>query len=127
VGWIVVAIIFEGAGVIPLLLVLVGLIRLIHALDFSTSERLRKSIVFLRLIFLVGIALLIAGNSLIGNYNDMSSVNLGSKLAKAGYLVFVFVLAILVACVGVLWVKQRLLCSDSKKVWQRENHHEDQI
>jgi len=116
VGWIIVAIILEGAGVIPLLLVLVGLIRLIHALDFPKNEKFRKSIILLRLIFLVGIGLLIAGSSLIGNYKDLSSVTLGIKLAKAGYLVFVFVLAVLVTFAGVLWLKMSLLCPDSKKV-----------
>jgi hypothetical protein len=116
VGWIIVAFIFEGAGVIPLLLVLVGLIRLIHALDFPTNERIRKSVVFLRLIFLVGIALLIAGSSLTGNYNDVSSLKLGLKLAKAGYLIFVFVLAALVGGTGLLLAKSEMLCADSKKV-----------
>jgi hypothetical protein len=134
VGWIIVAIILEGAGVIPLLLVLVGLVRLMfvqpdycyhtstdsisfrHAFDFPTSEKLRKSIIFVRVIFFVGIGLLIAGSSLIGNYKDDSSLKLGLKLAKAGYLVFVFILVILISFAGVLWVKTNSLCADSKKV-----------
>jgi hypothetical protein len=116
IGWIIVAIILEGAGVIPLLLVLVGLVRLIHALDFPKNEKLRKSIVYLRLIFLVGIALLIAGSSLIGNYNNASSLRLGLALAKAGYMIFIFVLVVLVAGAVVLWMKRKILCTDSEKV-----------
>lgn len=136
VGWIVVAVIFEGAGVIPLLLALVGFLRLMlvlrrsgtlpmlinnhnhsHALDFSMSERFRKSIVLLRVVFLAGIGLLVGGSSLIGNYKDPPSVKVGLNLAKAGYIVFVCVLAALMVFAGVLRAKMRQALSiDSEKV-----------
>jgi hypothetical protein len=116
VGWIIVAIVLEGAGVVPLLLVFVGLVRLVQALDFPKNDRLRRSILFLRVIFLIGVALLIAGSSLVGQYNNASSLKLGLKLAKAGYLIFVSVLAVLVAGAGVLWMKRKTLCADSNKV-----------
>jgi len=116
VGWIIVAIILEGAGVVPLLVVLVGLTRVIHVIDFPKNEKFRKFIILLRLIFLVGTGLLVSGSSLIGNYKDGSSVTLGLKLAKAGYLVFVCILAILSIFAGGMWFKRRLLCSDGKKV-----------
>jgi uncharacterized membrane protein len=80
------------------------------------NEKFRKSIVLLRIIFFVGIGLLVAGSSLIGNYKDASSVTTGAKLAKAGYLVFVFILAVLVTFAGVSWLRMSLLCPDSKKV-----------
>jgi hypothetical protein len=87
-----------------------------HAFDFPTSEKFRKSILALRGVIFVGIALLVAGSSLIGNYNDASSVTLGLKLAKAGYIVFVFILGVLAATAGLFWLKMSLLCPDSKKV-----------
>jgi uncharacterized membrane protein len=134
VGWIIASIILEGAGVIPLLLVLVGLVRLMfvhpkysgytstkscsirHAFDFPKNEKLRKTIVFVRMIFFVGVALLISGSSLIGNYEDESLVKTGRELAKAGYLVLVFILAIMVTFAGAFWLKIRSLCDASKKV-----------
>jgi uncharacterized membrane protein len=85
--------------------------------DFPTSEKLRKSIALLRVIFLVGIGLLVGGSSLIGNYKDQSSVKLGLHLAKAGYIVFVCVLAALLAFAGFLLAKMKgHLSVDSKKV-----------
>jgi ABC-type antimicrobial peptide transport system permease subunit len=75
-------------------------------LDFPTNEKLRKSIVFLRLGFLVGIGLIIGGSCLTGNYKDPSAVKLGLKLAKAGYIVLVFILAALVAFAVALWMQQ---------------------
>jgi hypothetical protein len=116
VGWIIVALIFEGVGVVPLLLALVGLVRLILALDFPKDDRLLKSIAFLQFTFLVGIALLIAGSSLIGNFEDASMLKLGLTLDKAGYLIFLSVLVVLVAGAGVLWMKRKTLCADSKMV-----------
>jgi uncharacterized membrane protein len=128
-----VATIFEGAGVIPLMLVLVGLIRLMsvtpilfliaradivcrHTFDFPNSNKMRKAIVLLRIIFFVGIGLLISGSSLIGNYKDLSSVTLGLKLAKAGYIVLVFIVALIAASSAALSLKWNSLSTDSHQV-----------
>jgi hypothetical protein len=88
-------------------------------------EAFRKGIVLLRVIFFVGIGLLVAGSCLIGNYKDDSSVKTGLKLAKAGYLVFVFILVIMVVFVAVLWLKMQILCPDSKKVYRLRKHLKD--
>jgi hypothetical protein len=70
----------------------------------------------LRLVFFIGIGLLVAGSSLIGNYRNPSSVKLGAKLAKAGYIVFVVILAGLAGFTGTMWLKKRLLGANSQKV-----------
>jgi hypothetical protein len=74
------------------------------------------SIIFFRVIFFVGIGLLISGSSLLGDYTNVSTSKIGLKLAKAGYIVFVFILAVTVTFVGVMWSKVNSLCADSKKV-----------
>jgi hypothetical protein len=70
----------------------------------------------LRLVFFIGIGLLVAGSCLIGDYRNPSSVKLGAKLAKAGYIVFVVILAGLAGFTGKMWLKKGSLGANSERV-----------
>jgi hypothetical protein len=70
----------------------------------------------MRLLFLTGIALLIAGSVEIGNYNVPSDVSLGIKLAKAGYIILVVIVAWLAGFDVFFWTQHSSLSPSSQKV-----------
>ncbi|KAF2672372.1 hypothetical protein BT63DRAFT_438181 [Microthyrium microscopicum] len=115
-GWIIVASIFQGAGVVPLILVLVGLLRLIQALDFPKSSTMKMTIIGLRVLFFVGIILLVAGSVLLGHYQNPTDTQLGHKLAKAGYIVILLILAGEMLFASWMWLNSSQLRLDSKKL-----------
>jgi hypothetical protein len=77
---------------------------------------MQKAIVLLRCIFFVGIGLLVGGSSLIGDYKESSTVALGLKLAKAGYIVLVFIVALFAVSSAILSLRRNSLSADSRKV-----------
>jgi len=72
----------------------------------------------MRTVFLVSIALVIAGSCLLGEYQDANDVKSGTNLAKAGYIAIVVVLAFIAGFDGFFWSKYSELSLDSRKVRQ---------
>jgi len=70
----------------------------------------------MRLLFLAGIALLIAGSVLIGNYNNADDVKTGLKLAKAGYIEIAFIIAIVLAFDIFFWSRLKSLSHTSRRL-----------
>lgn len=89
------------------------------AIDFPTDRHFKWVIVCTRLIFLVGIGLLVGGSCLIGNYKEPDSVATGLKLAKAGYIIITFVLVLTATWISILWFLLEKLTSNSRKVSTR--------
>ena len=75
----------------------------------------------MRMVFLLSVALVIAGSCLLGEYKDANDVKLGTSLAKAGYIVIVAVLAFITGFDGFLWSEYSKLSLDSRKVSQKVN------
>ncbi|KKA23805.1 hypothetical protein T310_2156 [Rasamsonia emersonii CBS 393.64] len=80
IGPTIAAVILLNAGVFPVIAATIGLIWIIQAADFQHNSSIRYGLILSRVLFFVGIALLIAGGSLEGNYNNESSVMTGLKL-----------------------------------------------
>lgn len=72
--------------------------------------------IFSRLIFLAAVALLVAGGVYVGNYKQPSSVSLGIKLVRAGYIVVVVLLAYLIGFQVYLWIRSGQLSHCSRTV-----------
>jgi len=70
----------------------------------------------MRLLFLAGLALLIAGSVLIGNYKNTDDVKTGLKLAKAGYIVIAVIIAIVFAFDVFFWSRSKSLSHTSRRV-----------
>jgi hypothetical protein len=90
--------------------------------DFPGSEFFRKLFIFTRLVLGAGIATLVAGSALIGDYNKPDSVLLGSKLAKAGYLIITVIVFVIWGYAAFLWTKWATLSPSSRKVSLSSNH-----
>lgn len=69
-----------------------------------------------RFLFIAGIALVIAGGSLAGNYTDADSVKTGRTLTKAGYIVVAVFMAGLVLIQGQFWRQYASLSRASQTV-----------
>ena len=78
--------------------------------------------IFIRLLFFTGIALLAAGGALIGNYHEPNSVNTGRELVEAGYIVVALTFGTIVAFQGWLWTKRSQLTSPSITVSQHPSN-----
>lgn len=134
VGLLIAAIILLGVGVMPLIAVTIGMLRIMYdklpcwtrtladgmryrlATDFD-EDRLRfKAVVFARFLFLTGVVLLVVGGVYVGQYKDPSSVMLGSKLVRAGYIVVVVLLAYLISFQALLWSQKAHLSHSSRTV-----------
>lgn len=70
----------------------------------------------MRMVFLISVALVVAGSCLLGEYNDTNDVKSGANLAKAGYIVVVVVLAFITGFDGAFWSQYSELSLDSRKV-----------
>ena len=112
-GLIVATIILLGVGIIPLMLVTIGLLRIVLAEDFEDKRIFHIITYAIRTLFFVGIVLIIAGGSLGGKYKDPSDVSIGLKLVKAGYILLAVILAILIAFQSYLWGHKRGLSGTS--------------
>ncbi|KAK8213556.1 hypothetical protein M8818_002858 [Zalaria obscura] len=115
VGLTIAVIILQGTGVIPLLLVLVGLLRIIQVLDFPKDALYPKAIIATRVFFLAGIAILVAGSCLLGNYKSPGDTTTGIKLVRAGYVLIAAVLGILVMFGAHIWTRRTLLSASGAK------------
>jgi hypothetical protein len=79
-----------------------------------------------RFLFVAGIALIIAGGSLAGDYTDADSVKTGHTLSKAGYIVVAVFMASLVLIQWHFWRQYASLSRASQtvsirsKIWQWE-------
>lgn len=70
--------------------------------DFPT---LRILVIFCRVLFSIGVALLVAGSSLEGQYTNPDRTSNGLKLVKAGYVVVLVIFATLIAFKAYFWTK----------------------
>lgn len=70
----------------------------------------------MRLCFLAGIALLIAGSVEVGNYNVPSDVTLGIKLVKAGYIILAVIIGWLAGFDVFFWTRHSSLSPSSQKI-----------
>ena len=70
------------------------------------------------MVFLISVALVLAGSCLLGEYNDTNDMKSGTNLAKAGYIVIAVVLAFITGFAGAFWSKYSELSLDSRKVRQ---------
>lgn len=73
-------------------------------------------IIILRFFFLVGVALLIAGSVLIGEYNIPNDVSTGEKLVKAGYILLAVILAAITGFDAFFWSQRGSLDTTSRKI-----------
>lgn len=85
-------------------------------LDFYTDTHLKRLIIVMRVIFFVGIVLLIAGSVLIGEYTIPSDVSTGAKLVKAGYIILAAILGWIAAIDLIFWWRYGELSDSSRKV-----------
>lgn len=69
-----------------------------------------------RFLFIAGIALIIAGGSLEGDYTDAGSVNTGHTLTKAGYIVVAVFITCLVLLQANFWRQYESLSRASRTV-----------
>ncbi|KAL1965849.1 hypothetical protein VTN77DRAFT_5170 [Rasamsonia byssochlamydoides] len=99
----VAAIVLLNAGVFPCIAATIGLIWIIIATDFQHDSSLRYGLILSRILFLVGLALLIAGGSLEGNYKNPTDVTTGLKLIRAGYIIIAVFVGCLLAFQVVFW------------------------
>ncbi|KAF2100488.1 hypothetical protein NA57DRAFT_74095 [Rhizodiscina lignyota] len=113
VGYIIAGLVFQGTGVIPLILSTIGLLRIIKFIDFPEHKRIEIQIIALRVILLVGVTLVIAGSCLQGNYNNASDVSTGTKLSKAGYILFAAIVGAIIAFDLLFWTKREGLAHNS--------------
>jgi len=70
------------------------------------------------MVFLISVALVVAGSCLLGEYNDTNDMKSGTNLAKGGYIVIVVVLAFITGFDCAFWSKYSELSFDSRKVSQ---------
>ncbi|RHZ59261.1 uncharacterized protein CDV56_106529 [Aspergillus thermomutatus] len=116
VGLYIAALILLNAGLLPLIAATIGLLRIIIHYDFKSNKSLRLPMSVSRILFVVGIALVIAGGSLTGNYTDADSVRTGHTLTKAGYIVVAVFMACLVLFQGYFWRQYASLSRASRTV-----------
>ncbi|KAJ9365594.1 hypothetical protein C8Q69DRAFT_499204 [Paecilomyces variotii] len=107
VGLTIATIILLSVGVVPLILATLGLLRVAFSLDFEQKHLVHRLAIFVRIIFGVAIALLIAGSVLVGNYKSPSSVRHGDGLVKAGNILLVAILAALIMLQAYIWRQRR--------------------
>ncbi|KAK9242880.1 hypothetical protein V1506DRAFT_524189 [Lipomyces tetrasporus] len=114
-GLTVTSIILLNVGVFPIIAATIGLTRIITFLDFTDNRAIHYGIAFSRVLFLVGIVLLIAGESLEGN-NIPSDVLTGLHLAEAGYIVVAVFAGWLFAVQALFWTRLSKLSRTSTRV-----------
>ena len=71
---------------------------------FRESSKLRFVIIFTRVLFLIGVALVVAGISLEAQYTKPNTVSLGLKLAKAGFIVVTVIFLTLLGFEAYFWM-----------------------
>ncbi|GIC92450.1 uncharacterized protein Aud_008916 [Aspergillus udagawae] len=103
VGLYIAALILLNAGLLPLIAATIGLLRIIIVYEIKNNKTLGLPMSVSRFLFIVGIALIIAGGSLTGNYKDADSVKTGHTLTKAGYIVVAVFMASLVLIQSHFW------------------------
>lgn len=117
VGLYIAALILLTAGLLPLIAATLGLLRIIIAYESKNKNKgLQMPMGVSRFLFIAGIALVIAGGSLAGNYTDADSVNTGRTLTKAGYIVVAVFMAGLVLIQGQFWRQYASLSRASQTV-----------
>ncbi|KAE8352208.1 hypothetical protein BDV28DRAFT_5354 [Aspergillus coremiiformis] len=114
-GLMIASIILLNVGLFPLIGATLGLIRIIIAHEEEIDKRVRQCLVLSRVLFLVGIALAVAGGCLEGS-DEISDVNIGLKLVKAGYSVVVVFLACLVVAQAYFWTRLSDLSRTSQTI-----------
>ncbi|KAJ8096444.1 hypothetical protein POJ06DRAFT_287461, partial [Lipomyces tetrasporus] len=114
-GLTVASIILLNVGVFPIIAATIGLTRIITFLDFTDNRAIHYGIAFSRVLFLVGIVLLIAGESLEGD-NIPSDVLTGLHLAEAGYIFVAVFAGWLFAVQALFWTRLSKLSRTSIRV-----------
>ncbi|EAW19925.1 uncharacterized protein NFIA_095450 [Aspergillus fischeri NRRL 181] len=104
IGLYIAALILLNAGLLPLIAATLGLLRIIIVYEFKNNNKsLHMPMRISRFLFIAGIALIIAGGSLAGDYTDAESVKTGHTLTKVGYIVVAVFMAGLVLIQGHFW------------------------
>ncbi|GIK06695.1 hypothetical protein Aspvir_002345 [Aspergillus viridinutans] len=116
VGLYIAALILLNAGLLPLIAATIGLLRIIIVYELKNNKTLNMPMSISRLLFIVGIALIIAGGSLTGNYTDADSVKTGRTLTKAAYIVVAVFMAGLVLIQWYFWRQCASLSRASRTV-----------
>ncbi|OJJ50108.1 hypothetical protein ASPZODRAFT_1104533 [Penicilliopsis zonata CBS 506.65] len=114
-GLLVASIILLNAGVFPLIGATIGLIRIITYRDYNENSSIRQGLRLARLLFLTGIVVVIVGGSLEGSSTTSTALT-GTKLAKAGYIILVVFIAVLLVFQVYFWVHLSQLSEPSRKV-----------
>ncbi|KAE8378011.1 hypothetical protein BDV26DRAFT_292613 [Aspergillus bertholletiae] len=109
VGLIIAAHVLLNAGVFPLVAAAFGLLLIVIIRDFPDDKRIRNAFIFLRVVFITGISLVIAGGCLESNYWDPHDVSLGYKLTKAGYILVTIFEASLIYFQWYCWRKRETI------------------
>ena len=73
---------------------------------FRGSSTLRFVVIFCRILFSVGVALLVAGGCLEGQYNTPNLSSVGLKLVKAGYIVVTVIFLTLLGFEAYFWANR---------------------
>lgn len=81
------------------------------ASDFQDSSSQRSIIIICRALFSIGVALLVAGSCLAGQYTTPNLPSIGVKLVKAGYIVVTVIFAALLGFEAYFWVNRTKLGS----------------
>ncbi|KAF4172293.1 hypothetical protein CNMCM8694_001625 [Aspergillus lentulus] len=117
VGLYIAALILLNAGLLPLIAATIGLLRIIIVYEFKNNNKgLHLPMSISRFLFIAGIALIIAGGSLAGDYTDADSVKTGRTLTKAGYIVVAVFMAGLVLIQWNFWRQYASLSRASQTV-----------
>jgi hypothetical protein len=85
------------------------------SLEQSMSKQIRPSLIFTRFLFIVGIALTVAGGALEGS-DTVSDALAGIKIAKAGYIVVLIFVGSLFAMQAYFWTQRSSLTTTSRIV-----------
>jgi uncharacterized BrkB/YihY/UPF0761 family membrane protein len=86
----------------------------------SRGLRLRRSMILMRVTFLVGIVLIVAGGVLLGQIHSPNDEETGLKLVKAGYIVVVAFVVMLFVLLALLWTEAKVLNAVAKKVRSKD-------
>ncbi|KKK19518.1 hypothetical protein ARAM_003495 [Aspergillus rambellii] len=107
------ALVLLNAGLLPLIGATLGLLRLIIFYDFQSNKSLNLPMILSRILFLIGIALVISGGSVMGNTTEANSLTTGRALTKDGYIVVAIFMAVLIVFQGYFWTQYSRLSRPS--------------
>lgn len=85
-------------------------------IHFRDSPRLRSVVIFTRLLFGVGVVLVVVGGSLEGQYKNSNLSSIGMKLVKAGYIIVLVIFFLLIGFETYFWGNLKDLADGGRSV-----------